>query len=91
MRRWTIGCAFAAIVLSVPAAAGDLAPSTGNTLATLPNTDVVVTAGVGGNLQPRFDGANSYILAPAPIISLKFLRSPFRRPSPECDCGRARA
>jgi len=66
--------------------AADVAQTaSGNPLVT-PNTDVIVTLGGGVRLQPSFDGASSYILSPMPIMSLKFLRSPFTG-EPTSDTG----
>jgi outer membrane protein len=49
-------------------------------------TDAIVTLGGGARVQPSFDGASTYLLSPMPIVSLKFLRSPFTG-QPTSDTG----
>ena len=59
----------AMIYMMAPAMAADPLVSAG--------TDAVLTLGVGARVQPSFEGGSSYLLSPMPIVSLKFLRSPF--------------
>lgn len=48
--------------------------------------DVVVTLGGGAMVAPDWDGSNTYVVSPMPIIGLKFLRSPLTG-APSSDTG----
>lgn len=48
------------------AAAQDAAPTSGD--------DLVITLGVGGLVSPKFEGSDSYMLSPRPIVKLHYLR-----------------
>ena len=48
------------------AAAQDAAPSSGD--------DLILTLGIGGLVSPKFEGSNSYMLSPKPIVKLHYLR-----------------
>ncbi|AXS42276.1 MipA/OmpV family protein [Breoghania sp. L-A4] len=37
-------------------------------------TDLVIDLGIGARLQPKYEGAESYLLSPFPIIKLSYLR-----------------
>ena len=71
-----------ALLLATPAVAADKAadPVAG------PKDDVVVTLGGGLRVNPDWDGSQKYILAPFPIVGLKFLRSPLTG-QPSSDIG----
>ncbi len=76
----------AATCAALPATAADVAPASSSSPLATANTDAIVTLGGGARIQPTFDGASSYMLSPMPIVSLKFLRSPFTG-QPTSDTG----
>lgn len=64
-----LGCLSAVALGTVPAAADDNgAPVAGK--------EIVFDLGVGGRLQPKYDGAESYLLVPFPIFQMSYLRIP---------------
>lgn len=79
MRRAVLASLAASLLVGTVAAhAEDALPG--------PKDDAIVTLGGGLRVNPDWDGAKKAVLAPFPIIGLKFMRSPFTG-QPSSDTG----
>lgn len=77
-RSFAFAASLLALVAAAPAIAADMttydAPAEAPVVES--GTDLIIELGVGGRLQPEYEGASDYEVSPFPIISLGYLNIP---------------
>ena len=78
MSRTLLAASLLALVAAAPALAADMtsydAPAEAPLVTT--STDLIIELGVGGRIQPEYEGSKDYEVSPFPIINLGYLNIP---------------
>lgn len=76
MKRVVLALAAAGAFSAETAIAQDIVAPETSQIAIANNADLIIELGVGAKIQPRYEGADEYIVSPFPIISLDYLNIP---------------